>query len=60
MRSKRIATICLAIMILIALVSWKPAHLSPITSLDTFLKAAGDQTDLMKTLHQAERASRGQ
>ena len=47
-------------MILIALVSWKPAHLSPITSLDTFLKAAGDQTDLMKTLHQAERASRGQ
>ena len=45
-------------MLLIALASWKPAHLSPITSLDTFLKAAGDQTDLMKVLRQAEEASR--
>ena len=58
MRNTRIATACLGLMLLIALASWKPAHLSPITSLDTFLKAAGDQTDLMKVLRQAEEASR--
>ena len=58
MRNTRIATACLALMIFIALISWKPARFQPITGLDRALAAIGNQTSLMQTLHQAELASR--
>ena len=45
-------------MILIALASWKPAHLQPITSIDRYLEQVGDQTKLLQVLHQAEQVSR--
>ena len=58
MTNTRIATACLFLMVLIALLSVKPSHFEPITGLDRALAAIGDQTDLMKVLRQAEEASR--
>lgn len=52
-----IARACLALMILIALAGFTPPHFQPITALDNILKHIGDQTNLMQTLHEAERSA---
>ena len=58
MRNTRIATACLFLMVLIALLSVRPSHFEPITGLDRVFAAIGNQTSLIQTLQQAEIASR--
>ena len=60
MKHTRIATLCLVLMILIALANFRAPAIHPIDSIARITAPVADQTGLMRVLHQAERSARGE